>query len=353
LISGILTWNLRSLRAGLCVLLLAGLYVSVALYLYFQVRYWLPVVLPCGSLFVANFSLVTYRAIFEQRERQRVRGIFAKIVSPDVVNELLQAEKLSLGGARRELTVFFSDVRGFTEMTDESHAKAEEYVLAKGLDREAAEAYFDANAQEVLKTVNLYLGTIADTVKKHEGTLDKYIGDCVMAFWGAPAANPRHALGCVRAAIDAQRAIEVLNQQRAAENRLRERENGERLARGLEAVPLLTLLAMGSGINTGMVTVGLMGSEQHTINYTVFGRDVNLASRLEGLSGRGRILIGEAAYKALLKDDADLAATCIELEPALVKGFRTPVRVYEVPWRTADVIPLPEATGETPAQIAA
>jgi class 3 adenylate cyclase/CHASE2 domain-containing sensor protein len=356
LISGILTWNLRSLRAGLAVLLLAAGYVSVALYLYLQIRYWLPVVLPCGSLLIANFSLVTYRAIFEQRERQRVRGIFAKIVSPDVVNELLQARKLSLGGARREVTVFFSDVRGFTEMTDESHARAEEFVLAKGLRGKAAEAYFDANAQEVLKTVNLYLGTIADTVKKHEGTLDKYIGDCVMAFWGAPSANPKHALACVRAAIDAQRAIDALNQQRAAENRLRERENAERLAQGLEALPPLKLLAMGGGINTGMVTVGLMGSEKHTINYTVFGRDVNLASRLEGLSGRSRILVGEATYQALQRDEPELASTCIELKPANVKGFRTPVKLYEVPWRLPSVLPLPETTstdGETPEEIAA
>ena len=113
---------------------------------------------------------------------------------------------------------------------------------------------------------------------------------------------------------------------------------------------MLKLLAMGSGINTGLVTVGLMGSEQHTFNYTVFGRDVNLAARLEGLSGRGRILIGEATYRALLRDDPDLAASCQELAPTTPKGFRTPVRIFEVQWRATLVSPVaassPPVTGK-------
>ncbi len=339
LLAGILTWNLRALVSAICVMSLGAIYVSAGLYLYTEVRYWLPLVLPCGALLLTHTTLISYRAVFEQRERRRIRGIFAKIVSPNVVTELLKAEKLSLGGARREITVFFSDVRGFTEMTDEGHARAEEYVRKNKLVGEQAEAYFDEQAQEVLRTVNLYLGTIADTVKKHEGTLDKYIGDCVMAFWGAPTPSENQALGSVRAAIDAQRAIYALNQNRAAENKRREADNPQRIDQGLPPLPALKLLAMGCGINSGIVTVGLMGSEQHTFNYTVFGREVNLAARLEGLSGRGRILIGETTYRALLKEEPGLAATCQELAPATVKGFRTPVKIYEVPWRANAVSP--------------
>src|SRR6185503_18018169 len=115
------------------------------------------------------------------------------------VQELLKTEKLSLRGARRKVTVFFADVRGFTEMTDESHARAEKYVQDYHLSAEAAEAYLDEQSEEVLRTVNLYLSLIADTVKKHEGTLDKYIGDCVMAFWGSPTPNEKHAAAGVRA----------------------------------------------------------------------------------------------------------------------------------------------------------
>jgi len=107
------------------------------------------------------------------------------------------------------------------------------------------------------------------------------------------------------------------------------------VASGLAPRPLLALLTLGTGINTGTVTVGLMGSEAHTFNYTVFGREVNLASRLEGVSGRGRIIISKATYDELQKDDSVLAATCIPLAPVTVKGITDAVSVYEVPWKLA------------------
>jgi adenylate cyclase len=196
-----------------------------------------------------------------------------------------------------------------------------------------SEAYFDSQAADTLATVNLYLSTIADMVKKHNGTLDKYIGDCVMAFWGAPVPNERHALACVLAAIDAQRGMQALNDARAAENRSREQENLKRVAAGQEPLSMLPLLSLGSGINSGTAIVGLMGSNAHILNYTVFGRDVNLASRLEGYSGRGRIIISEATFLDLHRDDAVLAATCVKLDSVTPKGFREPIPVYEVPWR--------------------
>jgi class 3 adenylate cyclase len=332
-LAGALTWRLRTLPALIALAAMAALFTAAAVWLYVQTRYWLPLVLPLVSLWGAHFALVSWRAVFEQNERRRIKNIFAHIVSPNVVNELLQAEKLSLGGARRQVTVLFADMRGFTEMTDESHARAEAEARARGLDGPAAEALFEEQSRDVLTTVNLYLGAIADVVKRHDGTLDKYIGDCVMAFWGAPTPNDHHALTCVRAAIDAQRAIQLLNQERLAENKRRESENAQRGTRGQSPLPLLKRLTMGTGINTGIVTLGLMGSEDHISNYTVFGREVNLASRLEGLSGRGRILIGEATHQSLLRDDPELAAACKELAPATVKGFRTAVRMYEVPWR--------------------
>jgi class 3 adenylate cyclase len=138
----------------------------------------------------------------------------------------------------------------------------------------------------------------------------------------------------VRAAIEAQRAIFDLNLQRIAENRQREVENTARLSAGLTPKPPLPTLSLGTGINTGVVTVGLMGSNAHILNYTVFGREVNLASRLEGVSGHGRIIIGEGTYLALLRESPTLAATCLEQEPTRPKGFQKPVRNFEVPWQT-------------------
>jgi len=140
----------------------------------------------------------------------------------------------------------------------------------------------------------------------------------------------------VRAAIDAQRAIYELNLQRAADNKRREKENVNRLTASQAPLPVLTLLALGSGINTGIATVGLMGSDAHILNYTVFGREVNLASRLEGVSGRGRIVISESTYQEIQRLDPELAATCLELPPQEVKGFRDAVKIYEVQWRDMD-----------------
>src|SRR5439155_15293455 len=154
--------------------------------------------------------------------------------------------------------------------------------------------------------------------------------------------NPKHALACVRTAIDVQRTVYELNQRRATENKKRELENMAHLSAGLPPKPILPILLLGSGINTGMVTVGLMGSEAGQQNYTVFGREVNLASRLEGASGRGRIFIGETTYQHLLRDDPTLAATCSEFSTRDLKGFRSAVRAYEVPWRPAGSLPLEE-----------
>ena len=336
-ISALLTWRLRALVGSAMVLVLISAYTLVAVWAFTRFRFWLPIVLPLGgALLMTHVCLVTYRVIVEQNERRRVKSIFQKIVSPDVVNELLGKETLSLGGARRNITVFFADVRGFTQMTDDNQKKAEEYVRQNQLTGGAAEAHYEESARETLATVNLYLATIADNIKKHNGTLDKYIGDCVMAFWGAPMNNERHALTCVRAAIDSQRAMYELNQQRFAENKRREQENATRAAAGQPPRPPLALLSLGTGINTGTVTVGLMGSDAHILNYTVFGREVNLASRLEGVSGRGRIIISETTYAALARDDAALAAQCVGLAPVTVKGISQPVKIYEVPWKTVE-----------------
>jgi len=341
MLAALITWRLRTLLAsGLVVILLAA-YAALGLFLYVQFRYWLPLALPLlGALLMTHVCIVTWRVVFEQAERRRVRSVFSKIVSPNIVQELLGAENLALGGARREVTVLFADVRGFTEFTDRNQDRAAAYVEAHQLTGAAMESYFDEQARDTLLTVNAYLSRVADTVKHHAGTLDKYIGDCVMAFWGAPTPNLKHAAACVHAAMDAQRAIYAFNRERLELNQRRVAENPARVAAGLEPLPLLPYLLLGTGINTGMVTVGLMGSEAHISNYTVFGREVNLASRLESVSGRGRIVISENTYEHLRRDDPALAATCLPLPVAAVKGFRTAVKIYEVPWRPPGSVPL-------------
>lgn len=334
-VTALLTWRLRVLAGFLSVLALALGYTILCIQLYTQHRLWLPLVLPLvGAVFVQYGLLVTYRAVFEQREQRRVKSVFAKIVAPAVVNELLEARTLSLGGARREVTVMFADIRGFTGITDRLQEVTARQIAEDGLTGRAAEARYDEVAEQMLQTISLYLGLIADIVKKHGGTLDKYIGDCAMAFWGAPKANPRHALDCVRAAIEAQRRIHELNQRREAENAAQEIANQALIAGGQPPKPLLPVFTLGTGINSGAVMVGLMGSDAHGLNYTVLGREVNLASRLETVSGRGRIMIGETTYEQIRLADPVLAASCIEQEPVTPKGFLRPVRIFELPWQT-------------------
>jgi adenylate cyclase len=333
-LTAFLTWQLRAFTALVAVLLLLLAYLAAGFYAFVEFRYWLPLAFPIAGMLVEHLSLVTYRVVFEEREQRRVRSVFSKIVSPDVMNELLGAEKLSLGGARREVTMFFADVRGFTTLTDEMQQRVADFIREHQLEAEVAEACIEESARETLETVNLYLTTVADAVKKHGGTLDKYIGDCVMAFWGAPTPNERHASDCVWAAIDAQRAIRDLNERRTAQNTARETENRARLSAGMPPKPPLRALQLGTGINTGLATVGLMGSDAHILNYTVFGHEVNLASRLESISGSGRIIISDTTYNHLLREDPALASTCVEMFPVTVKGIRDAVRIYEVPWQT-------------------
>lgn len=335
LLAAWLTWVVERVYNGSALMLaVLAVYLAVAAWLYLDFRLWVPIFLPyvCAGLVTHGCSLIQ-RVRFEQSQKRMIKQLFTRVLSSDVVNEVLKEQTIKVSGQRSEITIYFADVRGFTELTDVTQAQAEAYVKEHNLSGAAAEAYFDAQAKDTLETVNAYLGVISNVVKSHKGLLDKYIGDCVMAFWGAPLPNPQHALDAVRAAIQAQRAMSELNQDRQKKNKQREEENVERAAKSLPLLPLLPILSMGTGINTGVAIVGFMGSESHLLNYTAFGREVNLASRLEGVSGHGRIIIGEATYNALKRDDPQLAGMCLEWAPRTVKGFRTAVRIYEVIWQ--------------------
>jgi adenylate cyclase len=229
----------------------------------------------------------------------------------------------------------FADVRGFTRMTEQEQIEAQGVLDREGLRGVAAEAFLEERAQATLANVSELLATIADEVKRHSGTLDKYIGDCVMAFWGAPIRNPAHPVLAVRAAMEAQRAIVALNARHEELNRARAHENAARTARGERPLPLVPLLALGVGINTGMAVVGFMGSDAHFMSYTVFGREVNLASRLEGVAQRGQIIVSAATYRRLQEQAPDLADRCLAHPARTLKGIAEPVPIYEVLWADA------------------
>jgi adenylate cyclase len=228
-------------------------------------------------------SALAYRVVFEEAEQRRLRETMGRYLSPTVSRWVLRdPERLRLGGQTRVMTVLFSDIRGFT-------------TLSHGLDPQA-----------LVALLNEYMTAMTEIVFRHDGVLDKYIGDAVMAFWGAPVEQPDHARRACQAALDMVARLEELRATWAA--------------RGRPAIEA------GIGINTGPMVVGNMGS-QARLAYTVIGDSVNVASRLEGLSKEYgvRIVIGEAT-----RDAAGPGFACRRLDRVAVKGREAPVEVYEL-----------------------
>lgn len=308
--AGWVTWRVRPVLSTVWIAAVAGGFIWLAVYAFLQQRVWLPLLSPLGGgLLLTHLATVTCRVVVERREQRRVRSLFSKVVAPDVVRELLAQPSIRLGGALRPVTVMFADVRGFTRMTDEQEQQARETIRRTGAEGAEAERILADHAGRTLASVNEVLAAVADRVKEYGGTLDKYIGDCVMAFWGAPVARGDQAAACVRAAIEAQRALDRINTRRREANEALRRRQKDPVLQGKRA-ELLPELALGIGIHSGVAIVGLVGSENHILNYTVFGREVNLASRLEGIAGRGWIVISEATFHRLQEEDPGLARQC-------------------------------------------
>ncbi len=272
--------------------------IAAALYLFDRQRIWLNVTYPSLlllTLFVATTVLHYFRT---EGEKRQIKGAFQHYVAATVVDEIMgKLDQLTLGGEKRELTVLFSDIRGFTTVSE--HIPPEEMV---GL-------------------LNVYLTRMTQKVFDNQGTLDKYIGDAIMAFYGAPIALEDHALRACRTALDMMKELMALHTDWVRDGK--------------------PLLDIGIGINTGPMIVGNMGSEER-FDYTVIGDAVNLGSRLEHMNKTygTNILLSEFTWHQV--KDTDLALRQIDL--ARVRGRREPVAIYElmVPGRYSDLDWLPE-----------
>jgi len=233
-----------------------------------------------------QLTYMSYAA--EEAEKKQVRSAFSHYMSPALVKRLAEdPDQLKLGGENREMTLLFCDVRGFTSISE----------------------LFDA--QGLTKLINSFLTPLTNVILEHQGTIDKYMGDCIMAFWNAPLDDSDHAKNGCLSALEMLKSLDGVNKQL-------EQEASEE---GRPHIPL----RIGIGLNTGVCCVGNMGSDQR-FDYSVLGDSVNLASRLEGQSkGYGvTIVIGEETYKQV----TDLA--CIELDLVMVKGKTEAVRIYAV-----------------------
>ncbi|MBL8056196.1 MAG: CHASE2 domain-containing protein [Anaerolineales bacterium] len=262
-------------------LLAAGVALWLAAFLVGRTE--IPLVAPLVTLFVAFAAPAVERAVSEELEKRRVRGIFELFISPEMVGQLIDKGIDAMRGKRAELTILFSDIRGFTTMSEKM------------------------TPEELVATLNEYLGVMTEVIHRHGGTVDKYEGDLVMAFFGAPLWYPDHAERAVRCSIDMRLELDRLRAKWAAEGKP-------------------SHLEMGIGLNSAEVFVGLVGSGRR-VNYTVMGDGVNLASRVQDLTKdlQWPLLITEFTY-AQVKDQFDIEFG----EARLVKGKTVPVGMYKV-----------------------
>jgi adenylate cyclase len=260
-------------------------------YLYVYERLLIDFTYPLlASLFI-YLTLVFTNYVSEQAQRRRIRSAFGQYLSPTLVEQLAQSpEKLVLGGEQREMTIMFSDVRGFTTIS---------------------EIYKD-DPQGLTALMNSFLTHLTNAIIDRKGTIDKYMGDAIMAFWNAPLYDSSHELNACEAALDMLDRVENLN---------RDREQ----AANASAVPFIPI-HIGVGINTGTCVVGNMGSDLR-FDYSVLGDSVNLASRLEGQckSYGLPIIIGSKTAHAA-KDKFAI----LELDFIAVKGKKEPEVVYAI-----------------------
>lgn len=236
-----------------------------------------------GITMIASFLVLTvHRVLTEGAEKQMIKAKFGQFVSPEIVEELANnPEKAKLGAQRREMTAFFLDIAHFTTISEKM------------------------TAEQLIAFLNSYLSSFSEVILDQRGTIDKFIGDCIVAFWNAPLENKDHARDAVLSALRCQIAITELN---------------KNLAPGLAEAPAIRI-----GINTGLMNVGFTGTERK-LAYTVLGDEVNLASRLEGANKffGSQIMISGATYEG-----AKSAVEARYLGRARVVGKAASVPVYE------------------------
>ncbi len=283
MLTGFLVSRMGPLRTLVIVLLLSALWLWGALILFSKYNLWLQVVTPVAALLATWLTGTVHQFLLARKEKAQIRGMFAQYVPEAVVAELIRSpEKLSLGGEERVMTAMFSDVAGFT-------------TISEGM-----------SPSDLVQLLNEYLTAMTDCIVAEGGIIDKYEGDAIMAEFGAPLPAEDHADRAVRAAVAMQTKLEELRGKWAAESRPQ--------------------LRARIGINSGQMVVGNMGSRQ-IFDYTAMGDAVNLASRLEGVNKfyASELMVSGATWGMLNE-----RAYGRRLDVLRVKGKSEPVEVWEV-----------------------
>jgi adenylate cyclase len=271
--------------------MIVALMIGTSWYLYAQQRLLIDFTYPLLSSLVIYLTLVFTNYMKEQAQRRQIRSAFGQYLSPALVEQLANSpEKLVLGGEERNMTIMFSDVRGFTTISE----------------------IYKRDPQGLTSLMNRFLTPLTNAIIDRKGTIDKYMGDAIMAFWNAPLDDASHEINACAAALDMLERIAKLNSEREQEAQ----SSGK---------PFISL-QVGVGINTGLCVVGNMGSDLR-FDYSVLGDSVNLASRLEGQSKTYGIPIIAGSKTALAAKDK---FAILEIDFITVKGKTEPEVIYAI-----------------------
>jgi adenylate cyclase len=268
-----------------------ALMVGVSWYFFTQQNLLIDFTYPLLSSLLVYLTLVFGNYFSEQAQKKQIRSAFGQYLSPALVEQLAQSpEKLVLGGEQRDMTIMFSDVRGFTSISEQ----------------------YKHDPQGLTTLMNRLLTPLTNAIIDRKGTIDKYMGDAIMAFWNAPIDDGQHQVNACDAALDMLDRIEILNGEREAEAK----------ANGTPFLPM----RVGVGINTGACVVGNMGSDLR-FDYSVLGDSVNMASRLEGQSKNYGlpVIVGSQTAAA-----ANGRFAAIEIDYLAVKGKKEPETVFAI-----------------------
>jgi adenylate cyclase len=272
----------------------ATLLVGTSWYYFSQHRFLIDPTYPLLSTTSIYLTLIFFSFVREQTQRRQIRSAFGQYLSPALVEQLaLAPERLVLGGEEREMTIMFSDMRGFTSISET----------------------YKNDPQGLTGLMNRFLTPLTNAILDRKGTIDKYMGDAIMAFWNAPLDDKEHQINACEAALDMLEQVDALNKER-------EQEAED------EARPFIPL-NIGVGLNTGTCVVGNMGSDLR-FDYSVFGDSVNLASRLEGQSKEYGFPIIVGSTTALAAKDR---FAILELDFIMVKGKTEPEVIYAIAGR--------------------
>lgn len=289
---GLLLPRLGALVGSVVSILLMVCYVAVGIYLLTYAGVWINYTYPLTNMFLIFFSQTLVKFFLEERRVRDIKRMFSRYVSPKIVEELVNhPEEAHLGGRKRLITVLFSDIAGFTNLSE------------------------NLSPEEVVGRLNEYFTEMVGLIFQYNGTLNKFIGDALMAFWGAPLSQPDQAELAVKCALHMITRIKELQAKWRAEGKI--------------------IIDIGIGINTGEVLVGNIGAEGMQMDYTIIGDDVNLGSRIEALTRKYKthLLISEFTVQLLREGIANGKIKGLSvrgIEKVVVKGKKKPVTIYEV-----------------------